>query len=224
MKSRVIITILLIFFLIGSFLYAQESEAPPEPEPVALTPEQNRILMDIRTSTLSELAAWARSLKLSEAGSSADLAKRIRDYYKIAEQGQAPTNEKRKIITIESARTTEYFKIEVVDEEYARLSGEVRVSLKDGEAIHQIRAWEILFNRTRNILTASGGVEYIKTEGDKIETFRGDSITVDIDKWSSVFLGGVSERSLQSDNTTYLAAYRNAPCRATIPPICSPEP
>jgi hypothetical protein len=186
----------------------QEDKTKPKAQQdiQALTPEQNRINMDIRTSTLSELAAWARGLKLSEAGTSAELAARIRDYYKITGQGQAEDDGKRKIITIESARTTEYFKIETIDEEYARLSGEVRVSLKDGEAVHQIRAWNILFNRTRNILTASGGVEYIKTEGDKIETFKGDSITVNIDNWSSVFLGGVSERSLQSDNTTYLFA------------------
>jgi hypothetical protein len=189
-----------------SFLSAQEEPKtdPPKQTPVALTPEQNRINMDIRTSTLSELAAWARSLKLSEAGTRAELARRLMEYYEITEQVQPVSNDKRKVIIIESARTTEYFKIETVDEEYARLTGEVRVSLKDGDAVHQIRAWNILFNRTRNILTASGGVEYIKTEGDKIETFRGDSITVDIDNWSSVFLGGVSERSLQSDNTTYL--------------------
>jgi len=189
-----------------SSLYAQEEkETEPAQEAPALTPEQNRISMEIRTSTLSELAAWARSLKLSEAGTSADIAKRLRDYYKIEEQ-TIPADDKRKIITIESARTTEYFKIEVVDEEYARLTGDVRISLKDGDAVHRIQAWSILYNRTRNILTASGGVEYIKEEGDKIETFRGDSITVDIDNWSSVFLGGVSERSLQSDNTTYLFA------------------
>jgi hypothetical protein len=213
MKHGFIILVIFIFFFIPvSFLYAQEAQsggedkAPPQQAPPVLTPEQNRINMDIRTSTLSELAAWARSLKLSEAGTSAELAKRIRDYYQIAEQALPAVDDKRKIITIESARTTEYFKIETVDEEYARLTGEVRVSLKDGEAIHRISAWNILFNRTRNILTASGGVEYIKTEGDKIETFRGDSITVDIDNWSSVFLGGVSERSLQSDNTTYLFA------------------
>jgi hypothetical protein len=205
----------LLNFLPISFLAAQEQEAEPPPasqqeapqkEAVAMTPEQNRVNMDIRTSTLSELAAWARSLKLSEAGTSAELAKRLRDYYQISDMLQLATDDKRKIIIIESARTTEYFKIETVDEEYARLSGEVRVSLKDGDAVHRIRAWNILFNRTRNILTASGGVEYIKEEGDKIETFRGDSITVDIDNWSSVFLGGVSERALQSDNSTYLFA------------------
>jgi hypothetical protein len=218
MKSGAIIAILVIFFLFflpASFLYAQEAQSaqsdsegspPAQQEPQALTPEQNRINMDIRTSTLSELAAWARSLKLSEAGTSAELAQRIRDYYQIAERTLGTPDEKRKIIIIESARATEYFKIETVDEEYARLTGEVNVSLKDGEAVHKIRAWNILFNRTRNILTASGGVEYIKTEGDKTETFRGDSITVDIDNWSSVFLGGISERALQGDNTTYLFA------------------
>jgi hypothetical protein len=200
-------------------LYAQEEpppegetpdKAPPAVEVRVLTPEQNRIDMDIKTSTLSELAAWCRSLGLAEGGTSADLARRLRDYFKISEQtpqgspdDAAKSEDKRKVITIESARSTEYFKIEAVDEDYARLSGEVKISLKDGEAIHRIRAWNILFNRSRNILTATGGVEYIKEEGDKIETFRGDSITVDLDNWSSVFLGGISERSLQGENTTY---------------------
>jgi hypothetical protein len=210
MKHGFIIPIILFLLIIFPvfFLYAQEDkdETSSNAETGALTPEQNRIDMDIRTSTLSELAAWARSLKISEAGTNAELAKRLRDYYRIPEPGQAAEEDRRKTITIESARTAEYFKIEVVDEEYARLTGEVIVSLKDGDAIHRISAWNILFNRTRNILTASGSVEYIKTEGDKIETFRGDSITVDLDNWSSIFLGGVSERTLQSDNTTYLFA------------------
>ena len=181
-------------------------QAPPAVEVRVLTPEQNRIDMDIKTSTLSELAAWCRSLGLAEGGTSGDLARRLRDYFKISEQ--PPQNaetgaDKRKVITIESARSTEYFTIEAVNEDYARLSGEVKISLKDGDAIHRIQAWNILFNRSRNIITATGGVEYIKEEGDRIETFRGDSITVDLDNWSSVFLGGVSERSLQGDSTTY---------------------
>ena len=191
----------------AAYLYAQEDESSePDVEVLSSDPELNRIDMDIRTSTLSELAAWCRGIGLSEGGTSADLAKRLRDYFRITEKVQSQTDGKQKIITIESARSTDYFKIETVDEEYARLSGEVKVSLKDGDAIHRIRAWNILFNRTRNILTASGGVEYIKEEGDKIETFRGESITVDLDNWSSIFLGGVSERSLQNDNTTYLFA------------------
>lgn len=175
--------------------------APPEP---ALTPEQKRTEMEINTSTLAELAAWCRTLGLSEGGTREELARRLREHLGMPQAAQSADEGKRKIITIESARSTEYFKLEVVDEDYARLTGDVRVSLKDGEAVHNITAWEILFNRTRNILTATGNVEYIKKDGDKNETFRGDSITVNIDNWSSIFLGGVSERSLQSDNTTYL--------------------
>ena len=195
-----LLTLFILFAQTAVYLYAQEESLPVEAQ--ALTPEQKRIDMDIKTSTLSELAAWCRSLGLPEGGTSADLARRLRDYFKVKEQA-LPGEDKRKIITIESARSTEYFTIETVNEDYARLNGEVMISLKDGDAIHQIRAWHVLFNRTRNILTASGGVEYKKTEGDTVETFRGDSITVDLDNWSSVFLGGVSERSLKSDNTTY---------------------
>ena len=179
----------------------------PEEQQLALTltDEQKRIEREIKTSTLLELAEWCRRLGLSEGGDVNSLQNSLRNHYNIffSPAGEAP-EENRKIITIESARSTEYFKIEAVNEEYARLSGDVRVSLKDGDAVHNISAWEILFNRTRNIIAAKGGVEYKKVEGDKIETFRGDSITVNIDNWESIFLGGISERSLASDNTTYL--------------------
>jgi hypothetical protein len=204
---------LLFFAVTAACLYAQEEPLPAEIQPLteeqlpdvavrALTPEQHRIDMDIKTSTLSELAAWARSLGLSEGGTSAELARRLRDHFEISEQTSVGVDN-RKIITIESARTSEYFTIEAVNEDYARLSGEVRISLKDSDAVHEIQARDILFNRTRNTLTASGGVVYEKREGDKKEIFRGDSITVNIDDWSSIFLGGVSERSLESDNTIY---------------------
>ncbi|MDR0876444.1 MAG: LPS-assembly protein LptD, partial [Treponema sp.] len=170
----------------------------------ASKPESSRIELEIKTSTLTELAAWCRSLGLPEGGAREALAQRLRAHFELVEPAAPGETEiKQKIITIESARSTEYFTLEVVDEEYARLVGDVVVSLKDGEAVHTITAWEILYNRTRNLITASGGVEYTKRDGDSVETFKGESITVNIDNWSSIFLGGVSERSLSSDNTTY---------------------
>ncbi|MDR1445626.1 MAG: LPS-assembly protein LptD [Treponema sp.] len=165
-------------------------------------PELKRIAMDIKTSSLMELAAWARSLNLSEGGTREELAGRLRDHYRIRESLEPP-RENQKIITIEKARSTEYFTLEVVDEEYARLRGGVVVSLKDGEAVHRIQAQEILYNKTRNIMSASGDVEYVKTEGDSIETFRGQKITVNLDNWSSVFLEGLTEKGSQSDETVY---------------------
>jgi hypothetical protein len=167
-----------------------------------LPPELKNIEMEIDTSTLVELAAWCRSLGLSEGGDVKTLKNRLRTHFKLPQPSGEATDAKKKIITIDSARSTEYFKIEAVDEEYARLTGDVKVSLKDGDAVHTISAWDILFNRTRNIITASGGVEYVKEEGAKKETFKGESITVNIDNWSSVFLGGVSEHSQQGENKT----------------------
>ncbi|GHU04354.1 hypothetical protein FACS1894147_09410 [Spirochaetia bacterium] len=180
-----------------------ETEAVPE-----LSPEEKILDMDIRTSTLLELAAWCRSLGLSEGGTRDELISRLRGHFKIPVAaagtgvGTGAAGDA-KVIMIESARSTEYFTLEVVDEEYARLVGDVVVRLKDGEAEHSIKAWEILFNRTRNIMTATGGVVYVKTEGDTVETFRGESITVNLDNWASIFLDGVSEHSIADNQTTY---------------------
>jgi lipopolysaccharide assembly outer membrane protein LptD (OstA) len=176
---------------------AAEEEAPP------LDPAMKIIDMDIRTASLMELAAWCRELGLSEGGGREELARRLREHFKLTESGAAEEEADQKIIIIESARSTQYFTLEVVDEEYARLQGDVVLSLKDGDVVHRIKAWEILYNRTRNLMTATGGVEYVKESGETVETFRGESITVNLDNWSSVFLDGISERSLQSDNTTY---------------------
>ncbi|MCL2833738.1 MAG: LPS-assembly protein LptD [Treponema sp.] len=158
--------------------------------------------LDIKTSTLMELASWCRSLGLSEGGTRDELANRLRSYFKLPAAG-GTVSENAKTIIIESARSTEYFTLEVVNEEYARLTGDVSVSLKDGDAVHRITAWEILYNRTRNIMTASGGVEYVKEEGNTVETFKGDSITVNLDNWSSIFLNGISERSITTGDSAY---------------------
>ncbi|MDR3124075.1 MAG: LPS-assembly protein LptD [Treponema sp.] len=228
-----------MLFLLGAFpLFAQDEGAAVEPGEAAAEPaepgdaaepaeqsedaasdstvtlsirDQEIIELDIKTSTLSELAAWCRSLGLSEGGDREALGNRIREYYRIAQavadaggvsvEIEGATGPK--TITIESARSTEYFTLDVVDEEYARLRGDVVVSLRDGDSVHRITAWELLYNRSRNLLSASGGVEYIKESGDTIETFRGESITVDLDNWSSIFMDGVSERSLSGEETTY---------------------
>ncbi|MDR2729771.1 MAG: LPS-assembly protein LptD [Treponema sp.] len=195
-------------------LYAQE-EQPPLDESAAdeLAEEENqeeqivdshlnrRIEMEIKTSTLSELAAWCRTLGLSEGGTRDDLSGRLREHFNLSEP-KSDNDDKRKIIIIESAQSSEYFTIEVIDEDYARLKGEVRITLKDGDKTHRISADEILFNRTRDIITASGNVIYEKIEADKTETFRGKSITVNIDNWSSIFLDGSS--TMENEGSSYL--------------------
>ncbi|MDR2659093.1 MAG: LPS-assembly protein LptD [Spirochaetaceae bacterium] len=165
--------------------------------------DANRIVdLEIKTSTLLELAEWCRDLGLSEGGSRDDLANRLRDHFGLPRpDGSAAASQK--IVTIESAKTAEYFTIEAVNEEYARLSGGVVLSLKDGDARHSISAWEIIYNRTRNIVSARGNVSYIKEEGDKLESFKGDDITINLDTWIGSFIDTVSERSIAGSETAY---------------------
>ena len=202
--------IFLLFFLLTYVLSAQETGEPAAEETVEKTEDEGerlstreiqQINMELRTSTLSELAVWCRTLGLSESGTREELSSRIRGHFRLSETASA---ENKKIITIESAQTSEYFSIDTIGEEYARLKGDVRISLKDGEKIHKISANEMLFNRTRNNITSSGNVFYEKTEGKSLETFRGESLTVDIDNWSSVLLDGNSEKRIESDGSAYL--------------------
>ncbi|MDR2901338.1 MAG: LPS-assembly protein LptD [Treponema sp.] len=193
---------------------ALAEEVSPEGEVVELTAEEVAAAealkvteMDIRTSTLSELADWCRTLGLSEGGSRQELDRRLREHYGISAAADpiplADGEEgAQKTIVIESARTTEYFTLEVVDEEYARLMGNVVISLKDGDTIHKIKAWEITYNRTRNTMTAKGGVEYQKEGPDSLETFKGDSLTINLDTFAGVFTGGASERSMPGEGTS----------------------
>ncbi|OHE74994.1 MAG: hypothetical protein A2413_07160 [Treponema sp. RIFOXYC1_FULL_61_9] len=200
----------------ASAAFAQEAPAPiPAPTPVpAPTPaaeaepvQVSPMELDIRTSTLLELAAWCRELGLSEGGTKNELAGRLRKHFRLPEPAASPATAasegSARTVVVESARSTEYFTLEAVDEEYARLRGDVVVTMKDGESTHRIRAKELLYNRSRNLLTATGNVEYEKTGGETTETFIGDSITVEMDNWTGVFLGGASELSKKSDATAY---------------------
>jgi hypothetical protein len=188
---------------------AAEDAAEGEGEDEGLT-EEKVIELDIKTSTLPELAAWCRSLGLSEGGSRDELAARLRNYYRLTDpassspdSGGEGSGGSRQRIVIESARSTEYFTLSVVDEEYARLQGNVIISLANENATHRISAQEILYNRSRNQVTARGGVTYIKEEGDTIETFRGESITVNLDSWATFLTEGISERAISGEATTY---------------------
>jgi Organic solvent tolerance protein OstA len=176
-------------------------EQKKEEKPKLTATERQRIELEIKASTMSELAVWCRTLGLSESGTKDELAKRIRGHFGLPEPRNNDIDWK--ILNIESAQSTEYFKVELIDEDYARLKGDVSLTLHDKGDVHKIKADEVLFNRTRNIITARGKVEYIKEKGDTTEIFRGENITVNIDDWNSVFLEGDSEKTLSSENTAY---------------------
>ena len=183
----------------------ETEEVPAEEKPSVLNPAYV-LERDIATSSQEELADWCRSLGLDSDGSSEVLAERLREFYKMekkAEETIETDSENVIIITIENAKTTEYFTVEAVHEDYVRLKGSVSVTIKDGEILHKVKADQILYNRTRKLITATGNVIYIKEEGDKIETFRGEGITVNLDTWSTAFMKGTSDHALTEGETQY---------------------
>jgi hypothetical protein len=188
------------------------AELPPTPEAPDPMSREAILERDIATSSLAELADWCRSLGLSEGGSKEELAARLRSYFEVpapppplpvAAPVAGGASKPPLAITINSARTTEYFTLETVKEEYIRLKGGVSVSLKEGQVTHVLKAEEILYNRSRNIMSASGGVEYEKQDGDTLESFRGEGITVNLNTWETVFMQGSSERAVTEGQSRY---------------------
>ncbi|AEJ19372.1 LPS-assembly protein LptD [Gracilinema caldarium] len=207
MRIAGIITLLVILMLTIP-VFAQSGDAQVTENGITTSVDDREglpdyIEMDIQTSRLDELADWCRRLGLSDAGDRNELSDRLRTYYGITASNISSNLKNTRSITIESARSTDYFTLEKVNESYARLSGSVVITVKDDESLHRLKADEVLFNRTRNILNARGHVEYTKESGGVKESFKGDSITISLDNWEGVFLGGASERSFSDTSTTY---------------------
>lgn len=208
--------------VIGALPLQQQGETPSGEtvETPSLTREQQILEMDITTSNLSELASWCRRLGLSDGGSREELQNRLREYYGIPRpksgegvtKQQSPGSEKpegteksssQRTIVIESAEQSEFFTLDVVNEEYARLRGKVQITIKEGDTSYTLSAEELLYNKTRNQLSARGNVVYTKKKGEVTETFRGAALNLNLDSLSGAFLGGFSERAMEGKSNAY---------------------
>ncbi len=149
---------------------------------------------DIETASYYELIAWCKRLNLPETGSRKELQRRLLSYYKIETE---KTIEKRgRIIEVESAKEAEYFDLNIAKEKYVTLRGDVVVKMIDNEknVTHLIKANVVTLNETKNLLTASGNLEYHLIKPAKEEVFRGESLNFNIDTWEGIFFKGKTER------------------------------
>ncbi len=170
-----------------------------------ISDEERRLDLDIRTATFQELLAWCRDLGLDESGTKENLSTRLRAHFGLSAQAAVKKTENEGLsIVVESAHSTEYFSLEAVGEDYARLSGAVVVSLKDGETTHRIKADEIIYNRTKNSVSAYGDVEYSQSGSASAEIFRGQSLNIDLNDFTGVFLSGASEKSQKGESVAYI--------------------
>ena len=210
-KCQLFCTFLLILHLLGSgstpCIYAQESSGqenpPPETSEAAEEQEkteaaedliQKTLANDIHTASYYELVPWCRDLGLDDTGTRQALQQRLYAYYRISPPpAEAAPEGKTRLLEIKSAKETQYFTIEQVDEDYVLLLGDVLVEIKEEEATHRIRAHRILLNETENILSAEGGIEYTLIKGTEEEVFRGEQLTFNVNNWEGVFFSGGME-------------------------------
>lgn len=108
-------------------------------------------------------------------------------------------------VEIKSARTTQYDKDESGGET-VRFSGDVVIVVTKGNSISKISADEIVYDKERDTLEATGRVTYEHTTG-KVggETFEGDAFLFDLKNQEGVFLGGrIQQDSGSKDNDPYI--------------------
>ena len=169
---------------------------------------------DIDTAGAAELRAWSRRLGLPDDGERAALQRRLREHYGLPAADQAPAPAAGAGvagvggITVESARSARYRSDELGHTTLV-LAGEVAVAAVDRDtgARHAIRADRITYHRERRSLTATGAVVYTVTTGDGPEVFRGESLSVDTERWEGIFYGGASRVDQQVEETDLTFTY-----------------
>ncbi|OHD14936.1 MAG: hypothetical protein A2Z96_04700, partial [Spirochaetes bacterium GWB1_48_6] len=197
---------LVLLFIPGN---SWSQELPPTP-PIALQEEEKNTIplpsvepedlikttmaQDIASGDYYQLLSWVKSLGLDSSGGVADLRTRLYAHFKVTPLASGAESDQ--TITIETAYGTKYFTIEKVDENYIRLTGGVSLNLRDNKqkVDHHITADEILFNQTKNNMTARGRVVYKMVKDGTNETFRGDSLSFNLDDWKGIFYDGVTSR------------------------------
>jgi len=152
------------------------------------------LALDISTASFYELADWLRSLGLADTGSVSELRSRLYEHYGV-KAPDAPASGK--TITIERAVSAEYFTVEGQDGAVIRVSGGVVLTVKDSEAgeTQKLEADEIVYDKERNAVSARGHVRYSRTTANSSEEFSGQTLSVDLDDWSGVFLDGRLRRT-----------------------------
>lgn len=185
----------------------ESSEGETEDEELSLL--RKTLKIDIDTAGYFELLAWCKRVGVSEKGDKQALVDRLYGFYGLSREAESAVSSTGKRISIESAKTTEYFTVEQVEEDYIIVKGDVFVRIEDREtgSEHSISAGEIHFNQTKNLLTAFGDVTYTLIEDGKEETFFGESLHFSLDTWEGVFFEGVSLSNQQVGEETVTFRY-----------------
>ncbi|TFG84207.1 MAG: LPS-assembly protein LptD, partial [Spirochaetales bacterium] len=161
--------------------------------------------LDIAGSDYYALVAWARELGLSESGTATELRARLYAYYSV--EAPAPAASAKRTIVIESADRSEYLSAKEGGDATVLFTGRVSIFIKDDEEGQTIslQADEVLFNRDANLLSARGNVVFERKRPDGTDYFMGETLELDMDDNSGLFMEGQSARGEGKDRLIFRA-------------------
>ena len=170
----------IVFFLVVcTCIFSDDPQEQSSEEDIRQSPLfQETLMLDIDSANYYELVTWCRELGMSDSGSRKELQSRIMTYYNIDHAAAGKKAEQQ--LEVQSAKESEYFTIEEVDENYIMLQGDVILHVADTKSgnTHTIKAQKIIYNQTSNTITAEGEIEYTLKQKQGTETFRADSFNI----------------------------------------------
>ncbi|HUI69863.1 MAG TPA: hypothetical protein VL354_05035 [Spirochaetia bacterium] len=156
---------------------------------------------DIASASYYELVSWCRRLGLDDSGSRKDLQNRLADHYKVTLPLEAIRG--KRVITVKSARESQYFTLADVNEKYVVLRGGVVIEIRDENhaSVEEIKADSVTYNQTRHTMTAQGDVSYTITKAKETQNYTGKSFSVDLDSSEGVFYDGTTTKETTQGDT-----------------------
>lgn len=141
----------------------------------------------IASATFYELRDLAKEYGLSAEGNADELRTRLYEHF-----GFSPVQKTSDDVSmsIEQAANAAYFTLENGTKEI-RLQGPLKIRFVDSQGtIHTIQADYVVYNRDTKDVKATGNVEYVRESKTKTDTYKGQSIAVNLDDSSGVFIDG----------------------------------
>jgi len=141
----------------------------------------------IASATFYELRDLALEYGLFAEGTADELRTRLYEHFGF---DPVPKTNGDVSMSIEQAVNAEYFTLENGTKEI-RLQGPLEIRFVDSQGtVHRIKAQYVVYNRDTKEVKATGDVEYTRESKAKTDTYKGQSIALNLDDYSGVFVDG----------------------------------
>ena len=145
--------------------------------------------------------SWCDRLGLDDSGSRKDLQARLADHYKVKLPLEAIKGQR--VISVKSARESQYYTLPEVNEKYVVLRGGVDIEIRDQThgSVEEVKADNVTYNQTRHTMSAQGDVSYTITKGQETQNYTGKSFSFDLDSSEGVFYDGTTTKDTTQGDT-----------------------